>query len=356
MFKKVAALFLALCISCTALTGCLSSQTSPAEPPQVQDDSSKTDTPTSSGEKTVIRISFGSSEAHPVVETLKSFKEEFEARTDGRYDIQIFPNAVLGDDLNATEQLRANMLEAVVTSPSPLGGIVPELMAFDLPYIFKSEEEADQVLSGPFAAYLDKCMEEKGLINLAWYEDGFRHLTNSKLPVTSPDDLKGLKIRTMENPIHLAAWKALGANPTPMAYSDVFTALQQKVIDGQENPFPTIYDGKFYEVQDYCTTTGHVYSPMIFLYSGGLFEKLPEEDQQILKECAKATEGLNRELNRKAAEENRAFMEEQGMEIIDLTMEQKQVFQDMLTPVWSEFTDIFGEDTLALLQEELAKL
>lgn len=212
------------------------------------------------------------------------------------------------------------------------------------------------ILSGPFAQYLDGKMAEKGLVNVAWYEDGFRHLTNSKQAVTSPADVKGMKIRTMENPIHLAAWKVLGANPTPMAYTDVFTALQQHVIDGQENPFPTIYDGKFYEVQKYMSTTGHVYSPFIFVYSSQLFEKLPAEDQAIFKEVAKATEPVNREINRADAQSCREKMEAAGMEVTDLTMEQKQVFQDLLTPIWGDFTDVFGEEALAKLQEELAKL
>ena len=357
MKKKLPVLILTAALSAGMMTGCLSSSVTPPADSAPQTQQSAADPAADSDtEKTVIKISFAGGDTHPIMKTLEEFEKMFEERTEGRYDVQLYANGVLGDDLKATEQVKAGMLDAVVTSPSPVGTIVKEVMVFDLPYLFKSEEEADKILSGPFAQYLDDKMAEKGLINVAWYEDGFRHLTNSKHAVTSPADVEGLKIRTMENPIHLAAWKVLGANPTPMAYTDVFTALQQHVIDGQENPFPTIYDGKFYEVQKYLTTTGHVYSPFIFVYSGQLFEKLSAEDQAIFKEVAKATEPVNREINRADAQSCREKMEAAGVEVTDLTMEQKQVFQDLLTPIWGDFTDVFGEEALAKLQEELAKL
>lgn len=334
------------------VTGCLSSNGTPAgenAPAKVAE------TGTAPGQ-TVIRISFAGGDTHPIMKTLEEFEKGFEEKTEGRYDVQLYANAVLGDDLKATEQVKAGELDAVVTSPSPIGTIVKEIMVFDLPYLFKSEEEADTILSGPFAEYLDGKMEEKGLINMAWYEDGFRHLTNSRQAVTKPEDVKGMKIRTMENPIHLTAWRNLGANPTPMAYTDVFTALSQHVIDGQENPYPTIYDGKFYEVQKYLSTTGHVYSPFVFIYSEKLFSRLPEEDQKLFKETAKETESINRQINRREALECRSVMEEAGMEVTELTTEQIQAFQDQLIPIWGDFTDIFGEEALDKLKAELDKL
>lgn len=351
--KKYGMLLVGIGIISMCVTGCLSSSVTPAEgnaPAAAQEERENT------SDAKVIRISFAGGDAHPVMMTLEEFEKRFEEATEGRYDIQLYANAVLGDDLKAVEQVKAGELDAVVTSPSPVGTIVKEVMIFDLPYLFKSEEEADAVLSGPFADYLDEKMEEKGLINMAWYEDGFRHLTNSRKAVSTPEDVKGMKIRTMENPIHLAAWRTLGANPTPMAYTDVFTALQQHVIDGQENPFPTIYDGKFFEVQDYLTTTGHVYSPFVFIYSGKLINELPEEDRILFKEIAKETESLNREINRREAETCRKTMEEAGMEITELTPEQIQVFQDQLVPIWGDFTDIFGEEALEKLMAELEQL
>lgn len=353
--KKSFMLLAGIGVISMCMTGCLASDVKPTKGAEAGTAAESVETGAAKDAK-VIRISFAGGDNHPVMMTLEEFKKRFEEKTDGRYDVQLYANAVLGDDLKATEQVKAGELDAVVTSPSPIGTIVKEVMVFDLPYLFKNEEEADQILAGPFAEYLDGKMEEKGLINMAWYEDGFRHLTNSKKAVTAPEDVKGMKIRTMENPIHLAAWRKLGANPTPMAYTDVFTALQQHVIDGQENPYPTIYDGKFYEVQKYLTTTGHVYSPFVFIYSEKLLGELPEEDQKIFKETAKETESINRDINREEAQKCRKTMEEAGMEVTELTPEQIQVFQDQLTPIWGDFTNIFGEEALEKLKAELDKL
>ncbi|WHH57683.1 DctP family TRAP transporter solute-binding subunit [Petroclostridium sp. X23] len=359
MKKRIVSIILIAFLVASLLGGCLSNE-KPEVPNSEEEktnespvnDLNNADTPK---DQKVIKISFAGSDTHPITKTLEEFEKQFEEKTQRRYDIQIFANAALGDDLKATEQVKAGMLDAVVTSPSPVGTIVKEVMVFDLPFLFSSEEAADKILSGDFASYLDNKMLEKGLVNVAWYEDGFRHLTNSKKVVVSPEDVKGMKIRTMENPIHLAAWKTLGANPTPMPYTEVFTALQQHVIDGQENPYPTIYDGKFYEVQDHLSTTGHVYSPFIFIYSKKLFDKLPEDDQKIFKEVAKETEPINRKINRAAAQKCRETMEANGLKVTELTLEQKQIFQEILIPIWDDFTDIFGEEALDMLKQELEK-
>lgn len=350
--KKVIALMALIGAASLCMTGCLASNVKPTDGSKAPAAAAET----GNAEATVIKISFAGGENPPIMKTLEEFEKNFEEKTGGRYDVQLYPNAVLGDDLKATEQVKAGELDAVVTSPSPIGTIVKEVMVLDLPYLFRSEEEADIILSGPFADYLDEKMAEKGLINMAWYEDGFRNLTNSRQAVSSPDDVKGMKIRTMENPIHLAAWRALGANPTPMAFTDVFTALQQHVIDGQENPFPTIYDGKFYEVQKYISTTGHVYSPFVFIYSEKLFGRLPEEDQKLFKETARELEKSNREITREDSLRCCKAMEESGVEVTELTQEQKQVFQDRMKPIWGDFTDIFGEEALEKLEAELNKL
>jgi tripartite ATP-independent transporter DctP family solute receptor len=306
--------------------------------------------------KQVIKISFGSSDNHPITKTLREhYIKLVNQKTKGRYDIQVYTNAQLGDDLRATEAVRAGMLDAVVTTLAPVGGIVKETMVFDLPFLFPNEQVADKIMKGPVAKTLDQKMAAKGLINLAWYENGFRHLSNSVREVKSPADLKGLKIRTMENPIHLATWRALGANPTPMPFSEVFTALQQHVIDGQENPIPTLYDGKFYEVQKYITLTGHIYSPYVFLFSKKVFDKMPKGDQKIFLQVGKQTEPINRQIVRAAAKANLDYIEKQGLTITQLTAAQKKVFQAMLQPVWDQFSDKIGADMIKLMRTELKK-
>jgi len=175
---------------------------------------------------TVLKISNGINEAHPTFLACKEFEKIVESKLPGKYDVQVYANAQLGDDVRATEAVRMGTLEMVATSASPLTGLVPEFNVFDLPFIVTSFKAADAVYDGPIGAKLAALLEPKGIKLLAYYENGFRQLTNSVREVKSPADLKGLKIRTMQNPIHLAAWRALGANPTPMPFSEVFTAMQ----------------------------------------------------------------------------------------------------------------------------------
>jgi tripartite ATP-independent transporter DctP family solute receptor len=307
--------------------------------------------------KQVIKISFGSSDNHPITKTLREhYVKLINEKTNNKYDVQVYTSAQLGDDLRATEAVRAGMLDAVVTTLAPVGGIVRETMVFDLPFLFTDEQVADKILSGPVARTLNQKMAKKGLICLAWYENGFRHLSNNVREIKSAADLKGLKIRTMENPIHLAAWRKLGANPTPMPFSEVFTALQQHVIDGQENPIPTFYDGKFYEVQKYLTLTGHIYSPYVLLFSKKIFDKMPKKDQKIFLQVGKDTEAINRKIVRTAAKTNLDYIEKQGITVTNLTAEQKKVFQDMLQPVWDQFSDKIGIDIIKQVRTELKKV
>jgi TRAP-type transport system periplasmic protein len=307
-------------------------------------------------EKQIIKISFGSSDNHPVTKTLREFVKRLNEKTSNRYDIRIYANATLGDDLRATEAVKAGALDSVVTSAAPISGMVKEIMIFDLPFLFSSEKVADAILKGPVAKTLEQKMAEKDLVCIAWYENGFRNLTNNVKSVKSPADIKGLKVRTMQNPMHLSAWRTLGANPTPMPFSEVFTALQQGVIDGEENPIPTIFDAKFNEVQKYISLTQHIYTPYLFLFSKKVFEKLPKADQKIFIEVAKGTESLNRQIVRDAAKANLDEMSKKGMTVTLLTADQKKVFQKAMAPVWDEYSDKIGKDMMKSVQTELAKV
>ena len=175
--------------------------------------------------------------------------------------LQPFWGSALGDDLKATQSLRSGTLDMVITSTSPLVGIVPALGVFDLPFLFNNAQEADAVLDGEFGAYMSSLMPEVGLVNLSYWENGFRNLTNSRRPVTKPEDLSGIKVRVMQNNIFLDTFKTLGTNAVPMAFGEVFTALETRAIDGQENPVVTIDTLKFYEVQKYLSLTQHAYTP-----------------------------------------------------------------------------------------------
>ncbi len=296
----------------------------------------------------VLKITTGLTEEHPVYLANKRFGEILAAKLPGKYTVQTYANAQLGDDVRATESVRMGTLEMVMTSSSPLTGLVPEFNVFDLPFIVPSEKAADAIFDGPVGAKLATALEAKGLKLLAYYENGFRQLTNSAREVKSPADMKGLKIRTMQNPIHLEAFRAMGANPTPMPFSEVFTAMQQKTIDGQENPIPTIWLSKFYEVQKYISLTGHVYGPQIMLINKKLWDSFPAADQKIIAEAAKETAVYQRGLNRKLNKEFVDNLKKAGNTVTVITPEQHKAFVDACASVYTTWEPKIGK---ALLDE-----
>jgi len=296
----------------------------------------------------ILKVSNGVNEQHPSYVAAQKMGEIIKAKLPGKYEVQVYANAQLGDDVRATEAVRMGTLEMVCTSASPLTGLVPEFNVFDLPFIVTSYKAADAIYDGPVGAKLAAALEPKGIKLLAYYENGFRQLTNSVREVKAPADLKGLKVRTMQNPIHLEAFRAMGANPTPMPFSEVFTALQQKTIDGQENPIPTIWLSKFYEVQNYISLTGHVYGPHILLINKKLFDSFPAEDQKIIAAAAQESAIYQRQLNRKMDGDFVAELRKAGKIVTELTPEQKKAFQDAVAPVYTNWEPKIGK---ALMDE-----
>jgi TRAP-type transport system periplasmic protein len=283
------------------------------------------------------------------------FAEIVNKKFAGRYEFKVFADNSLGDDVRATEGTKIGTIDMVATSSSPLVGLVPQLAVLDLPFLFPNEKAADYVLDGVVGAELDALLQKQGLKVMTFYENGYRQLTNSKHDVKSPSDLKGLKVRTMENPIHLAAWRALGANPTPMPFTEVFTALQQGTIDGQENPIPTIYGSKFYEVQKYVTLSGHVWGPHVFLMNKKLWDSFSAADKKIIIDAAKESVKFQRAMNRKKNTDLVAELKKNGMSVTVLTPAQLKVFQDAVAPIYKQFEDKIGKDIIAKVKAEIAK-
>jgi len=212
---------------------------------------------------------------------IDAFAREVEKRTGGRYQIQNFYAGALGAERESIEGLQLGTLDLTMTSTGPVPNFVPDVAILDIPFLFRDYGQARAVLDGPIGQDMLKKFDAKGITALAWGENGFRHMTNSKHPVNVPDDLKGLKMRTMENPVHIQAYKAFGIIPTPMAFTEVFTALQQGTVDGQENPVSVITAAKLDQVQKYMTLTGHVYSPALILMSKAQYDKLsPAESRR----------------------------------------------------------------------------
>jgi TRAP-type transport system periplasmic protein len=302
-----------------------------------------------------IKITNGVNEDHPVGAGVKKMQEVLTAKSGGKLKMNAFWGGAAGGDLQATQALRAGTQEMVVTSSSPLVGIIKELGVFDLPFLFANEKEVDAVLDGAAGAYFNKKLEEAGVVNLAYWENGFRNLTNSKRPVTKVEDFDGVKVRVMQNNIFLDTFKTLGTNAVPMAFGEVFTALETKTIDGQENPFVTINTSKFYEVQKYLSVTRHAYTPFLVLYSKKMWDTLSKDEQAALREAAIEGQKVQRATIRANDGKALATLKERGMLVNEITpAEQKRMFEKV-KPVYDKNAATIGADAINVVVEALKK-
>ena len=298
----------------------------------------------SAAAQTTMRISISIPQNSHQGVAIDTFAKEVEKRTGGRYKIQPFYSGALGAEREATEAVQLGTQELTFTSSGPVPNFVPEVKILDVPFLFRDYAHARAVLDGPIGQELLQKFDARGIKALAWGENGFRHMTNSKRAVNGPEDLKGLKMRTMENPVHVQAYKGFGIIPTPMAFSEVFTALQQGTVDGQENPLSVITSAKFDQVQKYLTLTGHVYSPCVFLMNKESFDKLSAADKTAFLDAAR--EGVKANRLRVDSDEKMAVadLRAKGMTVIDQV--DKTRYQAALTPVYADFEKQFGKANL----------
>ncbi|MBA3325351.1 MAG: TRAP transporter substrate-binding protein [Rhodobacteraceae bacterium] len=303
-----------------------------------------------------IRVSNGVNQDHPVGDGVEAMAECLAEKSGGAMELQSFWGSALGDDLAATQALRSGTLEMVITSSSPLAGLMPALGVFDLPFLFNDEAEADAVLDGPFGEQISADLEEFGVVNLAFWENGFRNLTNSARPVTKWEDLEGMRVRVMQNNIFIDAFANMGANATPMAFGEVFSALETKAIDAQENPFVTIDTSKFSEVQDYLSVTRHAYTPFLVLYSKPLWDQLDPEEQSALKECAIVGRDVQREVSREQSMTALANVEAAGLEVNELDPAEVERMREKAAVVYEKHAPTIGPDVVEAIQAELARI
>ncbi len=303
-----------------------------------------------------ISISNGVAETHPVGNGVAAMKECIDERTGGAWTVNAFWSSALGDDLAATQALRSGTQEMVITSTSPLVGIEPALGVFDLPFLFADEAEADAILDGDFGQFISDKMPERGLINLAWWENGFRNLTNSVRPVTSLEDFDGMRVRVMQNNIFLDTFQALGTNATPMAFGEVFTALETRAIDAQENPFVTIDTSQFYEVQDYLSATRHAYTPFMVLFSGPIWNGYSEEEQAILVECAEVGRDVQRAVSRELSGQSLDNVMAAGMQFNEIDPGEMTRIREAVAGVYERHAESIGPDVVQRMMDELEAL
>ncbi|MBW1972782.1 MAG: TRAP transporter substrate-binding protein [Deltaproteobacteria bacterium] len=272
------------------------------------------------------------------------FAKLLKEKTKGNIIIDIYPGGQLArGEREIIEQLQFGGVDLVVTSTGPVGGFVPSMLVVDLPFLFKDNNHVDKVLEGEIGKSLLEKLSKAGIKGLAFWENGFRNLTNSKRPINLPEDVKGLKIRTMENQVHIDSFRALGADPTPMAWGEVYTALQQGVIDGQENPINIIRTLKIYEVQKYLALTGHFYSPALILMNKKKFDKMPKNYKKALVEAAWEAGRYEKNFIRKNEARMLKELKELGMVV---TTPDKSLFRKATESVYKKYENRFGKDLI----------
>ena len=271
---------------------------------------------------------------HPYHLGFEILKAELEKKSNGRLQLELFHSGQLGNERETIEQVILGSVDLVVTASAPWANFVSDLMVFDLPFIFRDRPHAYKVLDGPIGQSVSKGIGKEGLIFLGFWENGFRHVSNSKREVHVPADLKGMKIRLMENPIHLDTFKALGALPMPMAWTEVFTALQQGTIDAIENS-PIIYtSNNLNEVQKYLSLTGHFYSPAVFVMNERSFNRVPEDLQKLILQVAEETKHKHRKIHEDSDDVNIEILKQKGMIITEVD---KQPYIDAVMPLYQEY-------------------
>jgi len=292
---------------------------------------------------------------HPLEQGATKFAELVAAKSGGKIKVNVFPGGTLGGDAANVSALQGGTIEFVMLNSGILASQVKDFEVFDFPFMFASAKEADAIVDGPFGEKLEAKLQEKGIVGLAYFELGFRQLTNSKRAVNTVDDIAGLKLRVIPNAINVDWVKALGANPTPLAFPELYAALEQKAIDGQENPLSVIQANKFFEVQKFLTLTNHQYNPQSLIFSKKVWDTLSPAEKKILEESALEAAKFQRQVNRDAAAGQLDALKKAGMQVSEFSPAEQAKLREKLKPVIEKHGAAI-QATVTELQAELAKL
>ena len=268
--------------------------------------------------------------------------------TNNRYTCQHFPSSALGGEREMIEAVQLGTQDLTNVSTGALGNFVPETKIVDIPFLFRDYDHARKVMDGPIGQDILKKMPAKGLIGLAWTENGFRHMTNNKRPINTAADAAGLKVRTMENKVHMEGYKSFGLLPTPMAFPELFSALQQGTVDGQENPIPVILSSKFAQVQKHLSLTGHVYSPAVLLISPKVWSGLSDADKKVFTQASVLAAAAQRKRVNDDEASGIAQLKKDGMQVVEKP--DGESFRKAVAPAYAEFAKEFGADRIAAIQ------
>ena len=304
----------------------------------------------------IVRFGYGLVDDSNQGRAVRLFAKEVEKATGGKMKVRGIGNAALGSDMQMQQALIGGAQEMMVGSTATLVGVAPQMALWDTPFLINNAKEADALLDGPVGDKVRATLESKGIVGLVYWENGFRNLTNNKHPVTKLEDMNGIKLRVMQNNVFLDSFKALGANAVPLPFSELFTALETKAVDGQENPYNTVVSSKFYEVQKYLTVTNHVYSPWMVSVSKKWWDGLSKDEQKVIMDAAKKARDFERKDTRDEAAKVLADLKTKGMQVNELSAAEAGRMRDKLTQVNASVATTVGMDLWKQTQDELAKI
>jgi TRAP-type transport system periplasmic protein len=293
---------------------------------------------------------------HPLGLGAQKFAELVGKKSGGKMKVTVYPGGSLGGDIQTVSALQGGTIDFMTITAGLLVGVAKPFGVYDLPYLFNDVREADAIVDGPLGRKLQALLPEKGLIGLGYWDLGFRNVTNSKRPITKVEDFQGLKLRTLQAPIFIDMFSALGANPAPLPFTELYSALEQRVVDGQENPVAVIAFAKFNEVQKYLSLTRHTYGAQSFMISKKTWDKLSPEAQKVITDAAAETKVYQRQISRELNEKELEGLKAKGMQINELAPQEVARMREKLQPVVAKYSPQFGEPLINELYGELAKL
>ncbi|WP_342130826.1 TRAP transporter substrate-binding protein [Hydrogenophaga sp. OTU3427] len=304
----------------------------------------------------VIKFGHLNNTDHPVSLGVKRFGELVAAKSGGKLKVQEFPSSTLGNEMQQQSALQGGVQEMTAPATTSLAGIVKEFGLIDFPFSVANFAQADALLDGPFGQALLARLPEKGLVSLGYWDLGFRNATNSRRAITKVEDFEGLKLRVIPNPVFLETFKALKANPVPMAFGELYGALEARAVDGQENPFAVILSNKFYEVQKFVSATNHVYAANILLVSKRFWDRLSPVEQRILHEAADESRAYQRQASRAAAQKAVAELQAKGMAYNELSAAEQRRIALTVKPVTDKLAAGYDAAVVKLYNDELARV
>jgi tripartite ATP-independent transporter DctP family solute receptor len=303
-----------------------------------------------------IKFAFQNNKGHPQAEGAQKFADLVAAKSGNKLTVKLFPGGTLGGDLQTVSALQGGTVEMTVLNAGILAAQAKEFEIYDFPFLFASPQEADAITDGAFGQKLLAKLGDKNLVGLGYWELGFRNLTNSKRPINKVEDIAGLKIRVIQSPLYIDLFTALGANATPMPFPELYPALEQKAVDGQENPVTTIRSSKFAEVQKHLAITRHVYNPQAVLFSKKTWDSMSAAEKKIITDAMAEATAFQRKLSRAQSDEALAELKKAGMQVTEFSPAEMQRLRDKVKPVVDKHAAKVGEDTVKEVYAELAKL